>query len=465
MKNVVVFEDDALELDSLVKKINFLKHKNSNLSQLNLITFSKSQDVFLFIEERPAVSLFILDIYEGEAKAGLELLGDIKVKYDETSHVVMHTNSKGNKDIIKAVKLGADHFIVKGCDKEELEIMIECYLTDDQNRDNILPYHGIEVAGKTLRKIKSNMPALMISSVKTVFIQGPTGSGKEMVAEIIKGYHGNKASFVTVNCAQFSEETAVAELFGYVKGAFTGAEKDKIGLIESANDGWIFLDEIAELSLRCQALLLRAIDNQVIIPMGSNKEQDINVRFIAATKENIPRLVRKKEFRDDLWNRLNQNIIELPALTHRKTEIKDIARHIARDLPNGPFNIPKATMILLEELDWTVGNVRELKNCIINMTVKAKGNRSLLPSYIELSQSNNHLLSDTEVTAGIVSFDFSEHLSFNMWTLKLFSALLDYIYQKNGHSISVNKVSKMIGISRGTIVNYKRSIELNKGKK
>lgn len=457
MKTIAIFEDDGFVLEKLVDRINALKSSHSNLSDIKLHLFSDSTSFNDFIQKKPPVSLFLLDLYEGDKAVGLNMLSDIKVSYGNNSHVIMHSNSRANKDVVKAIKLGADHYLMKDCEEEDLELALESYLVDDDFDEVFMRYDGIEVAGATLKKIKADIPAIIASSARTVFINGETGTGKEVVAEIIKGYLPRKDKFITVNCSQLLGDTVVSELFGHKKGAFTGANSDKTGLIEAANGGWIFLDEIAELPMGCQSLLLRAIENQVIKPLGSNREVKIDVRFITATKENILKKIRKKEFRDDLWNRINQIVIELPALKDRKSEIRDIAEHIAKNIKYGPYKIPKATMILLEEFDWRTGNVRELKNCIVSMTVKAGNRRNLIPSYLELHRPDSPAFTNNLVMGGSVTFDFSSELNFQHWSLKIFDALCQHVYQIHGE-ISINQLSKIIGVSRATITKYKEII-------
>ena len=240
MKTIAIFEDDGFVLEKLVDRIDVLKSNHSKLSDIKLHLFSDSKSFNDFIQKKPPVSLFLLDLYEGDKAVGLNMLSDIKVSYGNNSHVIMHSNSRSNKDVVKAIKLGADHYLMKDCEEEDLELALESYLVDDDLDEVYMRYDGIEVAGATLKKIKSDIPAIIASSAKTVFINGETGTGKEVVAEIIKGYLPRKDKFITVNCSQLSGDTVVSELFGHKKGAFTGANSDKTGLIEAANGGWVF---------------------------------------------------------------------------------------------------------------------------------------------------------------------------------------------------------------------------------
>lgn len=458
MKKIVVFEDNGLELEQLEKKLNKLIGSNQGFSDLEVKYYSRSSDLFKLIEEKPSVNLFILDIFENGKNVGLDILDAIKLKYKDTTHVIINSNSKSNKDVVAAVKRGADHYLVKGFEEDELELALECYLVEDEADQ--LVYNGLDMVGETMIKIKDEMPALIESTAKCVFVHGETGSGKEMVAEIIKGYlpAAVKERFVTVNCSQLKGDTVLSELFGHKKGSFTGADKDKAGLIESASGSWLFLDEIAELSLEAQAMLLRAIENQTVKRVGANKEMKINVRFIAATKENLPKRVKMGLFREDLWNRINQIPIEIPALKDRKSEIPVLAKFLAKNIGDGTYQIPKSTMILLQGYEWRTGNVRELKNCLVKMTVKAGRKRTLSPAFLELNNPESSSISSNVVMGGSTTIDFRETQNFKVLSLKLFHALLKYINDEHGELSSV-KLSNKLGISRTYLANMKAEID------
>ena len=200
-----------------------------------------------------------------------------------------------------------------------------------------------------------------------VLITGPTGSGKELVAKAIHKNYKEDSPFVAINCSAIPEHLLESELFGYAKGAFTGAIKDKKGKIESANNGTLFLDEIGDMPLALQSKILRVIQERVISPVGSTKTIPVSIRVISATNKNLQDSIKSGEFRQDLFFRLNVINIKIPALKDRKTDIPLLVNHFIRKF-NNKFNknikgISAESLNYIMMLSWE-GNVRELENVI-----------------------------------------------------------------------------------------------------
>jgi DNA-binding NtrC family response regulator len=195
----------------------------------------------------------------------------------------------------------------------------------------------------------------------TVLINGPSGSGKEMLAHAVHAHSPRKfAPFIAINCSALSEQLIESELFGHVKGAYTGADNDRKGAFESARGGTLFLDEIGDLPMNLQPKLLRALENQEIRPVGSDKTIKTDVRIVAATHKNLMEKVIKKEFREDLFHRLNVCRISPPSLIDRIEDFETIFYNIARDLR---VRFSFAAIEKLKDHKWP-GNIRELKNVI-----------------------------------------------------------------------------------------------------
>jgi transcriptional regulator with GAF, ATPase, and Fis domain len=228
----------------------------------------------------------------------------------------------------------------------------------------------------------------------TILLTGESGTGKEMVARAIHK-HGNRADkpFVAVNCAAIPEGLLESEMFGHRKGAFTGAVADRVGRFMQADKGTLFLDEIGEMPLALQAKILRALQERVIEPVGDPRERKVDVRVIAATNKNLLDAVANKEFREDLYYRLNVFPIPLPALRERVEDIAPLARHFAHTL--GATAGKRITGFSAEALQamanysWP-GNIRELQNCVERATIVASAaviEEDDLPAYLFASRS------------------------------------------------------------------------------
>ncbi len=223
-----------------------------------------------------------------------------------------------------------------------------------------------------LQKIQ-DMIAKVATSDARVLITGPNGAGKELVAHAIHAQsERSKGPMIEVNCAAIPSELIESELFGHVKGSFTGAIKDKQGKFELANNGTIFLDEIGDMSLIAQAKVLRALQESKVSPVGSDKEIKVDVRVLAATNKNMQEEIQKGRFREDLYHRLSVIEIYVPPLDERKEDIKLLVAHFAKAISNEHGTALKEfddeAIKALESYSWT-GNIRELRNVVERLII------------------------------------------------------------------------------------------------
>ena len=334
--------------------------------------------------EKEDFSLVISDIKMPKL-SGTELLKQALQLKPDTTFVMI----SGHADIDTAVdclKEGAYDFISKPIDINRLITSVKNALDKRilQKTNLNLKSENTTLKKKVNKKYQmiGDSPALkkiqdMIEKVATsdarVLITGPNGAGKELVAHAIHAQSDrSKGPMIEVNCAAIPSELIESELFGHVKGSFTGAIKDKQGKFELANNGTIFLDEIGDMSLVAQAKVLRALQESKVSPVGSDKEIKVDVRILAATNKNMKEEIEAGKFREDLYHRLSVIEIYVPPLDERKEDIKLLVEHFSRIISEEQGNVQKKfnadAIVSLENFKWT-GNIRELRNVVERLII------------------------------------------------------------------------------------------------
>jgi DNA-binding NtrC family response regulator len=271
---------------------------------------------------------------------------------------------------VAAMKAGAFDFLPKPCDRDHFKLTIRRAMEHARLRREVSDLRGGGSSeGKVLVYVSQAMSDLMAVSERvatadaTILIQGESGTGKELLARRIHWSSPRKEGpFVAVNCGAIPRDLLESELFGHVKGAFTGAVSERKGRFLQAERGTLFLDEIADLPLELQTRLLRVLQEKVLEPVGSERSVPLNVRILAATNGNLEDRVQAGQFRQDLFYRLNVVPLVIPPLRERKEDILPLARHfLAKHSGGREWQIPRASAERLARLDWP-GNVRELEN-------------------------------------------------------------------------------------------------------
>jgi two-component system response regulator PilR (NtrC family) len=262
---------------------------------------------------------------------------------------------------VQALKLGAFDFISKPLDLQNLRNIVDSALKlDDRNSGEASRLLGESPAMEELRQLIDKVAR----SQAPVHISGESGTGKELVARLIHDHSSRKdGPFVPINCGAIPSELVESEFFGHRKGAFTGAVHDKVGLVQAANTGTLFLDEIADLPLSMQVKLLRVIQEQTIRPVGSEKEESVNVRILSATHQNLGAMVKRGDFREDLFYRINVIELHVPALRDRGDDILLLAGHILQRLGSSVDALDDGARVALRNYGFP-GNVRELENML-----------------------------------------------------------------------------------------------------
>jgi two-component system response regulator HydG len=319
-------------------------------------------------------NLVLLDV-NMPRMTGIEALKEIKA-HDPSIIVIILTAFSNIRDAVEATKEGAYNYLEKPIKAENLVYLVDKALKAHNMMKNVafsapvvkLP-GGTEFVGQSneMKKVFSVIDKL--SRVETaVLIRGESGTGKELVASALHYNSPRKDNrFVTINCSAIPETLIESEFFGHEKGAFTGADSRKIGKFQYADGGTLFLDEIGDISPAMQVKLLRVLQEKKFTPVGSNREVEVNVRIVAATNRNLEEMIKKGEFREDLFYRLNVLPIQLPPLRERKNDIEALSTHFIQKFnqqhrKNITRLAPEA-MELLKAHSWP-GNIRELENVI-----------------------------------------------------------------------------------------------------
>jgi DNA-binding NtrC family response regulator len=388
-ENILIVDDnyDMLELlQRHLKSFNFHTYKASSVVEA------------IEVLKTTPIDLLITDLQMPEIN-GIELIKYASEHFPFIPKLVI-TGFPSVDTAINAVKSGALDYLIKPFTGEELKKAIQnCLKNDDLKPNQAIErknlketfYSGIVGSSEEHFKLIDVIERVKDNRV-TVLIEGESGTGKELIARAIH-YNGRFASqpFITVNCGGIPESLLESELFGYVKGAFTGANETKKGLFHAAEGGTIFLDEIGNASLAVQSRLLRVLQEKEITMVGSQKPQKIEVRIISATNSNLQEMIKNGTFREDLYYRLNIVSIESIPLRNRKADLLPLINNFIKKYEKeyGKSNItitPKAIAILTRH-DWP-GNVRELENIIQRLIVLCDNiiDVDLIPNQLKYKQ-------------------------------------------------------------------------------
>ncbi len=365
----ILIAEDELSLRTILKKL-FQK------KGFEVETAGDGQVALTKLRESP-YDLAILDI-KMPSLSGLEVLDQLKKDKVKTAIIVM-TAQDTMRNAVDAMKKGAYDYITKPFELDELEMIVDKAVEARRLAEEVQSLRR-EVSGlkvdkeakivgqsRAVREVYKTIGKVAANDV-SILITGESGTGKELIAKAI---HQNsaraKGPFVAVNCAAIPRDLLESELFGYRKGAFTGAEENRPGHFEIANNGTLFLDEVGDLPLPLQAKLLRVLQEKEVQRLGSSEAKAVDVRILAATNQNLEKMVKEKKFREDLFFRLNVIPIHLPPLRERKEDIPLLCEYFLAKLGQETGILRKTlspeAMQMLEGYRWP-GNIRELENVI-----------------------------------------------------------------------------------------------------
>ncbi len=368
---------------STATRILLVDDESGILDTLRILLRGNGYDVVAALSGREAIEMLpetspdiVLTDIRMPGLTGLEVMAKAHELDPETA-VILMTAQASLQTAVQAVNEGAYYYLQKPFANEELlaicrraaearELRVENKALKKEIRRQSMP-----PCDRPTGKNRSFVDVLKLAETvapteSTVLITGESGSGKEVLARYIHGLSGRAdGNFFSLNCGALPEGLLESELFGHVKGAFTGAVKDKVGLFEAANGGTLFLDEIGEMTPATQVRLLRALQEREVIPVGSTEVRQVDVRILAATNSDLNEKIRSGSFRSDVYYRLNVIALHLPPLRERKDDIPLLARRFLDSFgaPEGEKVLGKDTLEVLCAYDWP-GNVRELENAL-----------------------------------------------------------------------------------------------------
>ncbi len=394
-KGKILIVDDEEQLRSLLSRIIALEG----------FAVSEAGDLKTALKflEKDHVDVILCDVKLPDG-SGVDFVKDTRLKFPLVE-IILLTAYANVGDGVQAMKNGAFDYILKGDDNDKVIPLLFKAIEKVQLQKRVQHLeqqigkrYGFEniLGGSLVIKESIDLAKRVAPTDTTVLLLGETGTGKEIFAQAI--HQGSKRSgklFMALNCSAFTKELLESEIFGHKAGAFTGATRDKRGLIEEANGGTLFLDEIGEMQIDLQSKLLRVLETSEFIKVGDTKPTKVNVRIIAATNRDLKEEIKEGKFREDLYYRLNVFAIKLPSLKERKEDIPVLAENFLK-LSSEKTNkritgMSKEFIARLQQQEWK-GNIRELKNVIERAVILADGpelKSEYLPLDIQQSFSNH----------------------------------------------------------------------------
>ncbi len=421
-----------------------------------VVTAQRMDEARTFLTPEKPFDLAIVDMNLPDGN-GLDLISEIK-SVSPATQVIVLTGFATIDTAIQATQKGAYHFLTKPFNVEELMSLLEKALAhkslEQENRQLRTElgsrYQFTQIIGES-DGIKNCLSLVerVAETDSTVLVMGESGTGKELIARAIHyNSHRSKGPFVAINCGAIPSELLESELFGHVKGAFTGAISNRIGRFEMADEGTLFLDEIGDLDPSMQVKILRALQERVFEPVGSTKSVQVNVRVITATNVDLDRAVKEGRFREDLYYRLNVIPIQIPALRERKTDIPILLSHFMNQFNKNKTKtltgFSQDSLKCLINYSWP-GNIRELENLIERLSILKGAGQVEVPDLPPKYRSTAASFAETG------SIDIPDNgLDFNTAVDQFENALILKALEKTGWN--KNQAALLLRLNRTTLV-------------
>ena len=459
LASLVIIDDDPDLLDLLSA---FFRQKGYTVS-----SFDDARMALNAIETKEVIADVIISDLRLPVMSGLELIKRIR-KFNSVLPIILMTAEGSVEVAVEAIEAGAYDFVLKPLQVPQLLISVQraLFLNQMQEENSSLKsfFHEQDFLG--LKGVIGRSPGFkkamelakrVSSSQANIIISGESGSGKEVVAKAVHDLGERKSQpFVAINCSAIPENLLESELFGYAKGAFTGATGSKIGLFEEANKGTLFLDEIGDLALPLQAKLLRVLQERKIKRIGENQPRDITARIICATHKDLKKEVEAGRFREDLYFRLNVIPIFMPPLRERKEDILPLSEYFLKkfSLMNNTAikGFSKAAAERLESLQWK-GNVRELENAVERAVVLATSDYIQMEDLPVAGQTSNDSGETQKTETNSSLFSINELMPLEEMNKKY----IEFVFKRN--NFAKEQTAKELGIDRKTLYRKLKDIE------
>ncbi len=448
--SIYIVDDDATTRKVLQEFLSGLGH--------DVQLFQRGRDIVDAVEQSPP-DITIIDVNLPDI-SGMAVLERLR-SGNENLHCIMITGEYDSNRVVTAMKQGADDFLIKPLNLEQLRLLVERAgkeLRDRLQRELVASREGSydfsEIIGdsQAMMRAKQTTQKVASSSANTVLIRGETGTGKELFARAIHFNSDRRDEpFVEVNCSAIPSTLLESELFGHEKGAFTDAKERKIGLIERADGGTFFLDEIGDMDFQLQAKILRVLEERCIRRVGGSRKIPVDIRFIAATHKNLDQMLVEHQFREDLYFRLSVIVLELPSLRERGEDVLTLAEffinRFAREYNRNIKGLSPAANDALRNYNWP-GNVRELRNTI-ERAVLIEAEDWVEAEHLHLWRRRSaDRKSEGEETRVRIGYDF-EIPEDGFSIVEFEKVLLARAMQKARYNVS--RAARMLGLSRETM--------------
>ena len=371
-----------LAIDDEASSLEFIEDALAR-PELEILTSVDPEDAWRMIR-RHHPEIVLLDLRMPKM-SGMDLLERI-VEFDPAIDVILVTGDYSTESAVEAIQKGACDYLTKPFSPNDLRERIDRVFVEARRRHRATELEGELLETSRFQEMVGRSPQMLevfgrirrvAPHYRIALVTGATGTGKELVAKALHQLSPVAANrFVVCNCSAIAESLSESELFGYVKGAFTGAAQDRIGQIEYANGGTLFLDEIGDMPLPLQSKLLRVLQNHEVQRVGSPEVRKVDIRVVAATNRDLQEMIAQKQFREDLYFRLSMVEIEVPLLTSRKEDLPLLERYFlerfAREYGKPLRNLTRRAQAVLSRYPWP-GNIRELENVIGNACMTTEG--------------------------------------------------------------------------------------------